>query len=184
MSEPRKIAKEKFTFVQREGKIFDKEFETKPVGYFQDAMSRFAKNKTNVIASGILFTIIIFSIFQPLITDKNYVNQESSIAFLPPRIPILENFGIADGNVFFENQPIDLTTIDPGFPTKTLVGEYAVKKGRVTVKFPNKHGITLDTNIQVEYTGNIFSPIDGEVHNAVVVSIPDPRSIRFRYPGF
>ncbi len=113
MSEPRKIAKEKFTFVQREGKIFDKEFETKPVGYFQDAMSRFAKNKTNVIASGILFTIIIFSIFQPIFTDKNYVNQESSIAFLPPRIPILENFGIADGKVYFENQPIDLSTIDP-----------------------------------------------------------------------
>jgi oligopeptide transport system permease protein len=113
MSEPRKIAKEKFTFVQREGKIFDKEFETKPVGYFQDAMSRFARNKTNVIASGILLTIILFSIFQPLITDKNYVNQESSIAFLPPRIPILENFGIADGKVYFENQPIDLASIDP-----------------------------------------------------------------------
>lgn len=113
MSEPKKIPKEKFNFVQREGKIFDKEFETKPVGYFQDAMIRFARNKTNVIASAILFTIILLSIFQPIFTTKNYIEQESSIAFLPPRIPILENFGIADGTINFENQPIDLATINP-----------------------------------------------------------------------
>lgn len=76
------------------------------------------------------------------------------------------------------------TIVDPGLPTKVLEGQYSVTRGRVTVRFPNRHGIKLNTNIEVEYTGNVFSPIDGEVHNAVVVSIPDPRSIRYRYPGF
>ena len=35
-----KIEKEKFTFVHREGKIYDEKFETKPVGYFKDAFRR------------------------------------------------------------------------------------------------------------------------------------------------
>ena len=77
-----------------------------------------------------------------------------------------------------------LTTADPGLPTKKLLGTYALTQGKVTVTFPNRHGIRLGANVNVAYTGNIFSPVDDTNHNAVVVSIPDPRSIRFRYPGF
>jgi len=106
------IPKDKFTFVQREGRIFDKEFETKPVGYFKDAMIRFSRNRTNVIATSILFTLILLSIFQPVFTTKNYVSQQAELSFLPPRIPILENFGIADGTTGFNDQPVDLSTVN------------------------------------------------------------------------
>lgn len=107
------IPKEQFEFVQAESKIYDKEFETKPIGYFKDAMIRFVRNRTNVIATSILLLIILMSVFQPILTTKNYIRLEPAVAFLPPRIPLLENFGIADGTSFFRDQPVDLATIDP-----------------------------------------------------------------------
>ena len=44
------IPKEKFEFYKRDESIHDKKLETKPVGYFKDAMRRFAKNKSSVVA--------------------------------------------------------------------------------------------------------------------------------------
>ena len=76
------------------------------------------------------------------------------------------------------------TTIDPGYPTVPLTGTYVVKRGQVTVTFPSQHGIVKGKNISVYYTGNVFSPIDNTSHTASIISIPDARSIRYRYPGF
>ncbi len=107
------IDKSKFEFVQAERKIFDKKFETKPIGYFKDAMIRFTKNKTNLVASVILLTLILFSIFLPILSTKNAEVLEERVAFLPPRIPFLENLGIADGRITRHDQPVDPSTIDP-----------------------------------------------------------------------
>ena len=117
------VDKSKFQFVQRDEKIFDKKFETKPVGYFKDAMIRFVKNKTNVVATVILFTLITLSILIPTFTSKNYTTLEPRMAFLPPRVPVIENFGMLDGTVYVENQQIVTSTIDPdtglGIPDPT-----------------------------------------------------------------
>ncbi len=125
------VDKEKLQFVQRDEKIFDKKFETKPVGYFKDAMIRFVKNKTNVVATVILFTLITLSILIPTFTNKNFTELEPRMAFLPPRVPIVENFGVLDGNVYIENQQVLPETIDPetglGVPNQTRYpSEYIV----------------------------------------------------------
>lgn len=118
------VDKTKFQMVQKDQKIYDKKFETKPIGYFKDAMIRFSKNRTNVIATIILFTMITLSIFIPVLTTKNYEVLESQLRHLPPRVPILENFGIFDGVRYVENQEVDITTIDPetglGVPPRSL----------------------------------------------------------------
>jgi oligopeptide transport system permease protein len=108
----RTVDKSQFEFVQAEKKIYDKKFETKPVGYFQDAMIRFGKNKTNVIATAILFLLIGLSIFVPILSTKNAEVLEERLAFLPPRFPLLEKIGIFDGTIKRVDQPVDLTTID------------------------------------------------------------------------
>ena len=125
------ISKEKFKFVQKDEKIFDKKFETKPVGYFKDAMTRFAKNKTNVYATIIMMTMILLAIVVPITTDKRYTGEEFQLRFLPPRVPILENFGFMDGLTRVEDQRVDLDTIDPdtglGVPSsENFVHEYIV----------------------------------------------------------
>ena len=43
------IPKEKFEFFDRSEAIHDKKLETKPVGYFKDAMMRFCRNKSRLI---------------------------------------------------------------------------------------------------------------------------------------
>jgi len=107
------IDKSKFEFVQVDKKIYDKKFETKPIGYFKDAMIRFGKNKTNVFATLILFGIIAMSILVPIFSPKNAEVLEERLAFLPPRIPVLENWGIFDGTIKRDDQVVDLSTIDP-----------------------------------------------------------------------
>lgn len=106
------IDKSQFEFVQADKKIYDKKLETKPIGYFRDAMSRFAKNKGNVFASLVLLSLILLSIFVPIFSAKN-IDLEERLAFLPPRIPILENIGIADGSKALDDQPADPANIDP-----------------------------------------------------------------------
>jgi len=129
------VTSDQFEFVQREKKIFDEQFETKPIGYFQDAMIRFTKNKTNIIATVILSIIILMSVFQPLLTTKNYSVVEANLSLLPPRIPILENFGIADGTISYDQQPVDLATIDletgfAGDPIGNFLPQFIVDDSR------------------------------------------------------
>jgi oligopeptide transport system permease protein len=100
------IDKSQFEFMQKEEKIYDKKFQTKPIGYFKDAMIRFAKNRTNVIATTILGVLITLSIFVPILSTKNAEDLESQLASLPPKMPIFEKFGIADGTSDFEDIPI------------------------------------------------------------------------------
>ncbi len=131
-----KVDKSSFEFVQRDHKIYDKKFETKPIGYFKDAMIRFTKNKTNVIASIILFTLIMLSIFIPIFTSRNYTTLEPRLTLLPPRIPIVERFGIFDGTRIIPGQEVDISTIDPetgiGLPFNTNFPHEFIIPGSVT----------------------------------------------------
>ena len=43
-AEEYKLSKEKFVLVNENKKLRDKELVTKPIGFFRDAMNRFAKN--------------------------------------------------------------------------------------------------------------------------------------------
>ncbi len=106
------IPKDQFEFVQRGEKIFDKKFETKPVGYFRDAMSRFGKNKTNMVATIILGFIISLAIFVPIFSTKNYTALEEQLSHLPPRVPLIENLGFMDGTSKKVRQTVDLETYD------------------------------------------------------------------------
>ncbi len=145
----------KFTFVQRDEKIYDKKFETKPVGYFKDAMIRFRKNKSNVIATSVLFTLIILSIILPTFTTKNYTALEPRMAFLPPRVPIIQRFGIMNGIAEIDSQQIDRSTINPvtglGVPN--------------SVRYPTAF-ILMDTleNYDLPCSEKIENCIGGSVH--------------------
>jgi len=125
----KKYDKNMFSLVQENDRLKDKPLKTKQLSYFQDAMLRFTVNKYNVIASIILFIMILLSIFVPILTpERLYAQTNSELSTLPPRIPILENLGIFDGTKVFKNQPIDRDTIDPetglGYPTLGFVKEY------------------------------------------------------------
>ena len=93
--------------------FFDQPIEGKPIGYLQDAMIRFRKNKANVTAAVILLLLILLSILIPITTNKNYTVIEEQLTYLPPRVPILNKFGIFDGNKKVKLEQVNLSTIDP-----------------------------------------------------------------------
>jgi ABC-type dipeptide/oligopeptide/nickel transport system permease subunit len=122
-------SKDMFELVQENERLLDKPLKTKQLSYFQDAMMRFTKNKYNVIATVILSILMLLSIFVPIITPKNlYVQTNSSLITLPPRIPVLEKIGLFDGTKEFRDQPINYDTIDEttglGYPTTGFQVDY------------------------------------------------------------
>jgi len=121
--------KDYFSLIQDNERLLDKPLQTKQLSYFQDAMMRFTKNKYNVIASIILLIMVILSITVPMITPKNlYMQTNSSLTTLPPKVPFLSEIGIFDGTKDYDDQPIDVDTIDPetglGYPTLGFDVEY------------------------------------------------------------
>jgi oligopeptide transport system permease protein len=117
-----KIDKSEFQFVQAESKIYDKKFETKPIGYFKDAMIRFSKNRTNVIASIILFSVIFLAILVPIVSTKNITGLLPELSYLPPKVPLVEKLGILDGTRTFNLQTIVYESLNEDKTSGTPVG--------------------------------------------------------------
>ncbi len=74
-----------FVLSQADAKIHDTKFETKPTTFFKDAMKRFCKNRSSVVAAGILLVIIAMAIIVPF-ADSNDINTPVGDAkYLPPK---------------------------------------------------------------------------------------------------
>ncbi|MBO5097330.1 MAG: ABC transporter permease [Agathobacter sp.] len=76
------IPKEKFVFCNDSESLHDKRLETKPVGYFQDAMMRFARNKSSVTAAIIILLLVLFAIFAPILGSTNYTKIPTDTMYL------------------------------------------------------------------------------------------------------
>ncbi len=101
-----KIPQEKFQFVQLDAHLHDKKLETKARSFFADAMLRFSKNKSSVVAAWILLFLVVFSLVSPLLSpydikdkDKLYVNCPS---FVKPIADL--GWGIMDGGRVHDSQ--------------------------------------------------------------------------------
>lgn len=100
------IAPEEFEFVQKDAHLHDTKLETKAHSFFQDALRRFAKNKSSVVAAWILLFLVIFALAAPALSpytiqdkDKLYINYPSYV----PEIAKL-NIGIMDGEKIHASQ--------------------------------------------------------------------------------
>ena len=77
------ISPDKFVFVQRNAVLKDKKLDTKARSYLADAMIRFKKNKSSVVAAYILLFLVLYAIIIPFVSpykvsdkdpDKRYVS--------------------------------------------------------------------------------------------------------------
>ena len=71
-----KIPAEKFRFVQENEKLHDTELQTKARSFFSDAMIRFGKNKSSVIATWILLFLILFAIISPILSPYSIWDKD------------------------------------------------------------------------------------------------------------
>ncbi len=109
------IPAEQFEFQQLNANIHDQKLQTKSRGYFADAMIRFKKNKSSVVAAWIILFLVVFSIISPLVSgyhiydekeDKKVIHTDTVYTKHPPFIPSIaeKNLGFFDGAVTHESQ--------------------------------------------------------------------------------
>lgn len=91
------IPKEKFQFVQLDKTLHDVEFKTKPVGYFQDAMRRFARNKGSVVCAVILLILIVYAILAPALSVYHGYIQDPYYSYALPKLSAGHSPGFWNG---------------------------------------------------------------------------------------
>lgn len=104
-----KIPAEMFEQVA-DSKIFDQKIEGEAIGFFKDAWLRFKKDKSAIAGMVIILLIVFMAVFGPMLSPYGFREQHTEFGTLPPRVPILENFGIFDGTQEMELFKADLET--------------------------------------------------------------------------
>lgn len=152
------IPKEKFQFVQEGAKLHDKKFETKPIGFFKDALNRFSKNKSAVVAAWIVLFLVVFAIVGPYLFDADYqAAYELDIDLkryekLPPKISFLDGTGVWDGSQVKEITEAQYLKYiargqETGYnPIQEIIDEYTVTdtsgtKKMYTIRLDQYHNI-------------------------------------------
>ena len=93
------IPQEKFAFVQKDARIHDKKLDTKARSYFADAILRFRKNKSSVVAAWILLFLVLYSVVAPLLSPYDLDDKDDNYSSSPAYVPAIAqlNLGILDG---------------------------------------------------------------------------------------
>lgn len=99
-----KIPAEQFAFVQESEKLRDQKLQTKARSYFADAMIRFRKNKSSVIAFCILVFLILYALFIPIFSPYTANDKDPMYVSYPPFSPTLSQYGILNGAKTFDSQ--------------------------------------------------------------------------------
>lgn len=85
------LSDELFEIVPMEGRNHDKALESKPIGAFRDALSRFCRNKASVVAAGIIVLLALYAIIVPEAFENNYTRALRDTTYLqyvklPPKV--------------------------------------------------------------------------------------------------
>ncbi len=153
------IPADKLKLARRGDKITDKKLETKPVGYFRDAMRRFRKNKSSVVAAIIILCLLLFAFVVPMISHYNVDFRDGYYKTVLPKCEALSFLGWDGCKVQKEGQS--------GFDYYTSIGyefgESSVKE--LVKKYSDKNTGRLIYEIDVDSydrVGFIYADLSDE----------------------
>ena len=163
------IPQEKFAFAQLDADIKDKKLETKARGYMADALLRFKKNKSSVVAAYIIMLLVIFAIVAPILSPYHVKHMDKIYTNTPPYIRSIAemNLGILDGAVVRDSQNDASMAYWRGIAEETGM-DPVIKVVSNTVKEVKQRGKTIQTHTYVlrnnKYyeTGNIYLTLSYE----------------------
>lgn len=169
-----KIPAEQFRFVQEHEKLRDKELQTKARGFFADAMLRFRKNKSSVIAAWILLGLLLFAFIAPIVSPYSIWEQDRIFVNYPPYVPSIaeKNLGFLDGSSTFYSQSDTAMNYWKGIAQETgydpvlrVLGthEYTVKeRGKEVTKY------STDIEVNAYYSlGILYRNLSYEEYEAI-----------------
>ena len=67
--------------------------------FIVDVINRFRQNRAAKVAFYIIVFFVIMSILMPMISSRKFSDQVTEHSYLPPKMPLIENFGIFNGKV-------------------------------------------------------------------------------------
>jgi len=91
------VSPEKLVFAQLDLKLYDKKPETRAIGYFKDAWLRFKKNKSAVVAFGLIVMLLLFSVIVPFITPYDVMFRDGYYKTVLPKRGLNVSYGFWDG---------------------------------------------------------------------------------------
>ena len=172
------IPKEKFEFVSTNEKIHDQKLDTKPIGYFKDAWIRFKKNKSSVVAAGIILVLVLFAIIAPLLSPYTVDDRDGYYAKVLPKNNFLSHFGIWDGT---SKKTVNLTRY---YYLKAL-GEESGKDvlvGKAKFKQDAEGNYTVDVRVDsYNEVGFIYVNLTEEEYFALQ-QYQDEKQVQIMYP--
>ena len=109
-SQDETITKDDFKLVDNNERVHEQKFHTKPTTFFRDSLKRFSKNKSSVVAAGILGTILLMSIFVPLFSGGKNNDNTKEYAYRTYLEPKLFNAGTGfwDGTKKITGSAVDV----------------------------------------------------------------------------
>ena len=171
------ISKEKFVLVNENKKLHDKELVTKPIGFFKDAMYRFAKNKGSIVGAIVIGILVLYAIIAPIFSRYTVAYNDTNYAYVLPKIFNSENIDFIDG---CKNQTTNLTTFINQYSKGLETGHNAVK--RQEYKYDEETGLysfRLDTYQNV---GTIFMSSINRADYYAIQDYQDRTGVQIIYP--
>ena len=91
------IPAEKFRLIRQEEKIHDERIQTRPIGYFKDAWLRFVRNRSAVVAFGLIIFLVLFSVVVPFFSRYDVNFRSGYYKTILPKSRLFAPLGFWDG---------------------------------------------------------------------------------------
>ena len=171
------LPKEKFVLVNENKKLHDKELVTKPVGFFKDAMHRFAKNKGSIVAAIVIGILILFSIIAPIISPYTVSYSDDRYKYRLPKLFNSEKIDFLDGA---KNVDTNFVTFIEHYSKGVETGYNAIKRQSYTYNpKTDKYHYRLDTYNAV---GTVFMSSMSRSEYYAIQNYQDKSGIQIIYP--
>lgn len=146
------ISKDKFRFADPSRRTGDKKFDTKQMSYAKDVFVRFCKNKSSVVAAIIIFLLVLFAIFVPMLCETTYSKaltdtEYLKFSYLLPECKLFEGTGFWDGTskeTVNENRFTALNAIEAETGSKAITEIVKDKYTKGTTKY---YDVRIDSYI-------------------------------------
>lgn len=133
--------------------IKDEQLKAKPIGFYKDALLRLGASKVSVVSFWVIVAIILLALIVPGITGYTYTEQNVAQKNLPPKIPYLENIGIADGSRLLTNRKKSSLEDTSRYPEGSII--------QIVKEYESK-GVAI-VDVKVDYY--VYSGVpEGEYH--------------------
>lgn len=170
------IPDEKFILVQQDASIHDSKFETKPIGYFKDALIRFKRNKGSVVAAYIIGLLLLFAILVPIFSKYDMKYTDGFYTYTLPKSELLSKIGIMKGysDYTYNQQSFDYFNAMPGAVVKiNNVFEDNTKNKSITY-----YDVTIDSYMK---TGFVYKSLS-ESEYKKLLEYEKETGIKILYP--